>query len=197
MDQTRKEGVELGSSPLDGKGQTLLQSLLPQVLLPWEQLHSHGATCTAQGLVPTAGSPLRPQIFPEHQGCGRGPHLRGRQRTPAAAPPAWPCLHPTAPFSTDRYSSHRAPSWNLPGGKQVPHGLSPVSSRGAARSAGSTSRKQQLRGHCATGASLAAGMCPQGLQVLPGHWAVPWSRDCSQGTAGEGSPLQHTWCQWL
>lgn len=191
MDQTRKEGVELGSSPLDGKGQTLLQSLLPQVLLPWEQLHSHGATCTAQGWAPTAAPLSDPRSSLSTRGVAEGHdhHLQGRGSSPAAAPPAWPCLHPTAPFRTDRYSSHRAPSWNLPGGKQVPHSLFPVSSHGAARSAGSIPGKWQLRGHCATGASLAAGMCPQGLQVLPGHWAVPQFRDCSQGTAGEGSAL--------
>lgn len=85
MDQTCKEGVELGSSPLDGKAQTLLQSLLPQVLLPWEQLHSHGLTCTARGWAPT----LDPMSSPSTRSMAEGHdhHLRGRRSTPAAAPP--------------------------------------------------------------------------------------------------------------
>lgn len=161
-----------GHSLQDGKGRPLMDQV--PTLIPWEQLYSHVQLAQLWGGFPLPAPLSHPRSCPSTRGVAEGHdhHLQGRKSTPAAAPPAWPCLHPTAPSGTGRHSSQL----DLPGGKQVPHGLFPVSSRGAARSASSIPGKQQHRGHCATGASLAAGMCPQGLQVLSGHWAVPQSR---------------------
>lgn len=153
---------------------------------PGEQLHSHGVICTALGWVPSASSALSPQILPEHQGGGRWPQSppargsRSRQRTPAAAAPAWPCLHLTALSGTDRHRSHTAPGRTCLEGSRCPMASFLFPPGGAVRSASSIPGKGQHWGHCATGTSLAAGMCPQGLQVLTGHWAVSRSRGTLQ-----------------
>lgn len=79
-------------------------------------------------------------------------------------------LHPAALSGTDRHSSCTTAGWTSLEGSRCPVGsllFPPV------RSAGSIPGKWQRRGHCVTGASLAAGMCPQGLQVLVGHWGCP------------------------
>lgn len=138
---------------------------------PWCDLHSSGV-----------GShcwfPARPQILPEHQGRGRGPRSPPARQTEHTGSSSSSLALP-APRCPTRHRQTQLPhssQLDLPAGKQVPRGLFPVSSRGAARSASSIPGKQQHRGHCATGTSLAAGMCPQGLQVLSGHGAVPRSR---------------------
>lgn len=137
-------------------------------LSPWEQPHCHGVTCTALGWVPTASSTLRPQVLPEHHGHGRG----------SPSPPARQTEHPSSSFSslalpaprcpgTDTHSSHTAPGWTCLQGSRCP-----VASFLLPPGQCSQICQQHPGGHCATGASLAAGMCPQGLQVLAGHVAA-------------------------